>query len=224
MDSVLFEEIVGRIRMGSANIKADYRQRGSEESINYVDIDQFFEVLYSLLKSNNYILEDGEESHSDKFIFTEQYPDIENDSQDIITYEIVKRTPANLASNAEPFKGTNQYRPRYIRSEKDNKDGGTVVYLSSSYDNRVRFRCWSTSSVKARRMATLLESIFQKYYHILRKYVPVMVLEGRGDGRSSNDYGSSRYISVPTDVFVRTDEIFTLKEQEIVCIEEQINL
>ncbi len=67
----------------------------------------------------------------------------------------------------------------------------------------------------ARRLASLFESIMQKYYYVLRKYVPVLIYTGRGNTIITDNYADSRYFGIPLDFFVRTNERFILKENEL---------
>lgn len=221
---ITFDQILSRLKLDSQNISNRYRARGEgEESFNFIDIDKFLDVLYSLLESNNYLLNSEDDPDPAKFLFTEEYPDLETEERNVITYEIVQRSPAKLSADADPFKGTSQYRPTLIREESDGKDGGRIAYLQSTYDNRLRFRCWSKHVSQARRLTSILETILNKYYYVLRRYVPIIVLEGRGNGRLSGEYADNRYMGIPVDVFVRTNEVFSLKEQEIKNIHVTLN-
>jgi hypothetical protein len=220
-----FDSIVQSIKMDSQKLKGRYSpQTHPESGPNFIDIDGFIEVLYSLLESNDYILKEGDEPSLDKFVFTEEYPDEEVDNRNIVTFEIQKRSPACLSSNEEPFKGTKYYRPLYLGDENDGNAGGRIIHLQSIYDNRLRFKCWSGKTSQARKLASLFESILIKHYYSLRKYVPVLIYEGRGDGRVTNEYGANRYQGIALDFFLRTNERLTLREQEIVCFEESIRL
>ncbi len=220
-----FDSIVQSLKLDSQKVAKRYTPQVQPESgPNFIDIDGFIDVLYSLLESNNYILKEGDEPSPDKFFFTEEYPDVEADNRNIITFEIQKRAPACLSSNEEPFKGTKHYRPLYLGGENDGHEGDRVLHLQSMYDNRLRFKCWSGKTSQARKLASIFESILTKHYYSLRKYVPVLIYEGRGDGRITNEYGANRYQGISLDVFLRTNERLSLREQEIVCFEEALQL
>lgn len=224
-DSKLFNQILNQIRLDANKINRDFREKGeSKEDINFIDIDRFLDVLYALMESNNYLLEDGE-VNAEKFTYVEEYPDIEADASDVITYEIIKRAPSKLSGDgAAPFRGTSQYRPRLVREEIDGSSGGKILYMNNQFDNMIRFRCWSRKVSQSRKLASLLETILNKYYFVLRKYVPIIILEGRGNGRLSTEYADNRYMGTPVDIFVRTNELFTIKEQDIICIETKLSL
>lgn len=195
---------------------------------NYIDIDSFLDVLYNLLESNNYIITDDEKDVPGKFLFTEENPDIsvsssqDNRIKDTIVFEIVRREPASMSSNADPFAGTKHYRPILIGEENDGNEGGRVIHLAHFYDNLIRFTCYSTKQRQARQLATQFESILNKYYFIIKKYAPVMVYLGRGNGKLANQFGT--YQGVPLELFVRTCEHTMLREQEINSIETNINI
>ena len=183
--------------------------------LDFIDIDKFIEVLYSILDSNGYLINEGDEDDYRKFIFTQEYPDLSVDKKRIVSVEIAKRTPANLSARAEPFAGTSAYRPMYVGQEKDEVDGGINLNLQTIYDNSIILTCWAEKLMTARNLAALLESLMQKYYWVLRKYVPVFVFLGREDTIVADNYGDSRYFGIPLKFFVRTNERFILKESEL---------
>lgn len=225
MSNSTFDQIVEWIKIDSTKLSSKYGNKTlPDKGLNFIDIDKFLDVLYSLLESNDYLLKDGDKEDPNKFLFTEEYPDIETEKRNTITFEVFKRTPANLSANSDPFKGTSNYRPMYIGEEDDGTKGGKIVHLQSMYDNRIRFRCWSPKTAHARKMASLMESILTKYYWVLRQYVPVLIYEGRGDGRITNEYGDNRYQGIHLDMFVRTNERLILREQEIVSFEHDLKL
>ncbi|RLA68515.1 MAG: hypothetical protein DRQ78_00065 [Epsilonproteobacteria bacterium] len=192
--------------------------------LDFIDIDKFLEVLYSLLDSNNYIKKEDDENNPDKFVFTQEYPDILVNEKQVISAEIERRTLANLSANAEPFSGTSVYRPIYLGQAKDPIDGGINLNLQTMYDNGLRFTCWASKMMTARRLASLFESIMQKYYYVLRKYVPVFIYIGRGNTTITDKYGDSRYFGIPLNFFVRTNERFILKESELRTIKIETNV
>ncbi len=217
--STLTDEEVSRILRGIQVEGSRIAQRTSDPEsdfvLDFIDIDKFLEVLYSLLDSNNYLKKEDDEKDSNKFIFTQEYPDFLVNEKQIITAEIEKRTLANLSSNADPFSGTSVYRPMYMGQEQDPIDGGINLNLQNMYDNGLRFTCWASSMMMTRRLASMFEAIMQKYYYVLRKYVPVFIYIGRGNTTITDKYGDSRYFGIPLDFFVRTNERFILKENEL---------
>jgi len=192
--------------------------------LDFIDIDEFLEVLYSLLDSSNYIKKEDDKRDANKFIFTQEYPNFLVNEKQIITAEIEKRTLANLSANAAPFSGTSAYRPIYLGQDKDPVDGGINLNLQNMYDNGLRFTCWSSSIMMTRRLASTFEAIMQKYYYVLRKYVPVFIYTGRGNTIITDKYGDSRYFGIPLDFFVRTNERFILKENELRTITINTNV
>lgn len=208
------------------------RKYGPKDQIggigNYIDIDSFLDVLYNLLESNNYILTDDDKDDPSKFLYTEENPDISVSSsqdgriKDTVVFELVRREPASMSSKAEPFAGTKYYRPIMIGEENDGNEGGRIIHLANFYDNLIRFTCFSTKSKQARRIATQFESILHKYHFIIRKYAPVVIYVGRGNGKLANQFGT--YQGIPLELFVRTCEHTMIREQEINSIEHNIKL
>jgi hypothetical protein len=221
-----FDRIIEQLNLESLRMANKFGPKSDNlTGPNSIDIDGFIEVLYLLLESNNYLLKEGDSPSPNKFLLSEEYPDIEADNRDMVTFEIHKRSPACLSSNEGPFSGTKYYRPLFLGVEKDEHSGDRIVHLQSMYDNRLRFKCWSTKTSQARKLASLLESILVRHYYTLRKYVPVLLYEGRSDGgNTTNEHGSNRYHGISLDMFIRTNERLTLKEQEIVCFEHSIQL
>lgn len=217
--SILTEgEITNILSNLQTNAERNSRDTSTPDSdflLDFIDIDKFIEVLYSMLDSNGYLCaEDDCDDHS-KFIFTQEYPDMLVDAKRIVSAEIDKRTPANLSSNSEPFRGTTVYRPIYLGQNKDVIDGGINLNLQSIYDNSIKLTCWSDKLITTRKLASMMEAIMQKYYWVLRKYVPVFVYVGREDTIVSESFGDSRYFGIPLKFFVRTNERFILKESEL---------
>lgn len=182
--------------------------------LDFIDIDKFIEVLYSLLDSNGYLKKEDDNDYT-KFIFTQEYPDLSVDKKSIVSAEIDRRTPANLSANAAPFSGTSVYRPMYLGQQKDAIDGSIKLNLQTIYDNSLVLTCWADKLVTTRKLASLLESIMQKYYWVLRKYVPIFLFTGREDTIVTDVFGDSRYFGIPLKFFVRTNERFILKESEL---------
>ncbi|MDB4533398.1 hypothetical protein N9242_00900 [Vicingaceae bacterium] len=213
--------ILNTLRAESSRLSNKTKSPSSDFTLDFIDIDKFLDVLYSMLDSNNYLAASDEDEQYDKFIFSQEYPDFTVGEKRIITAEIGKRTPANMSANSAPFSGTSVYRPMYLGSEDDPEKGGINLNLQMVYDNALIFTCWSDSLVFSRRLASLFEAIMQKYYYVLRKYVPVIVYTGRGNTIVTDKYADSRYFGIPLEFFVRTNERFILKENELRSI--QIN-
>ena len=222
MTHQMFDQILEQVQRNNAELKRMFSVKDIEHSMgNYIDIDRFIEVLYSLLKDNNYILSDGDKFEPGKFYFTEAYPDtatIDKHSA-VVVFEIIKRAPASLSANADPFQGTKHYRPIYIGSERDGDEGGRVINLGNFYDNMIQFTCYSSKSDHARKMATELEGIFSKYYFILKQRVMNLVYIGRQMTKQTNYQADSKYRGIPMQIFVRTCEHTMIREQEINDIE-----
>ena len=190
--------------------------------LDFIDIDSFIKLIYSILKSNGHLmsLDDSENDKNDlsKFIFTEEHPDVALGKERIVSVDISRRTPANLSAGAHPFSGTTAYRPVYLGQEKDPVHGGVNIDLQFMYDNELSITCWANKLKSARMLATLFESIMNKYYWVLRKHVPIVIYTGRGPTIFSEELGDLRYFGIPLNFFIRTNERFILKEKELRCI------
>jgi len=212
-------QIIRNLITSSQQQSRNVRNIDEEFMSDYIDIDKFIEVLYSLLESNGYLIEgdkqEEENNTCSKFTFTQEFPNFLVNSNTVVSVEVEKRVPASLSANSEPFSGVKSYRPMYLGQEKDEVDGGINIDLQSIYDNEIKLVCWSDSLIMARNLSSLFESIMQKYYWVLRKYVPVLVYTGRQNTIVTDKYGDSRYFGIPLHYFVRTNERFILKESEL---------
>lgn len=224
-----FDRILSSIVTDNKALQREYQIKTDSNGnfSSYIDIDGFIDVLYSVLKSNNYILSDEDDNSTGKFFFTEEFPDTriskntDNKIKDTISYDLVKRVPSSMSANAKPFDGTVVYRPIILGDERDKGDGGRILHLAHFYDNLIRFTCFSTKAHQVRKLATLFESILNKYYYSLRKYAPNVLYVGRGNGRVANGVGEH---NIYLDLFVRTCEHTMLREQEINNIEHNIKI
>lgn len=187
--------------------------------LDFIDIDNFIKLIYSLLYSSDYIIAADDYRRNDpvtnKFIFTEEYPEEMMYKQNIVTVDLDRRSPASLSAGAKPFSGTTAYRPMFLGQKDDPINGGVSLDLQFMYDNGLVITCWATKKKSARMLATLFESIMNKYYWVLRKHVPIVVYEGRGETILKDNLGDLRYFGIPLNFFVRTNERFVLKEREL---------
>lgn len=231
-----FQFVLDRLQVEAMRLSKQYGPIDPEATNNFIDIEKFIKVLYVLLEKNNLLLnsdvKDGFEAgiskdkaeHSNKFLFTQEYPDVKTENRNIVTYEILRREPSSLSAGEDPFGGTKHYRPM-LRDFGLNKTTGQMeAHLFAFYDNRIRFKSWSTKSHIAEKQAKLLENFLIKHYHFLRQFSPIVLYEGRfRDPVASDQYGPLRYYEISLDYFVRTAEIFKLSENEIKNIEVNIN-
>lgn len=236
LDNFNFQFVLDRLQVEAMKLSRTYGPVDPEATNNFIDINKFIKVLYVLLEKNNLLLnsdaKDGFEAgiskekaeHSNKFIFTQEYPDFKAENRNIITYEIARREPSSLSAGEDPFGGTKHYRPM-LRDFGKNKTTGVIeAHLFAFYDNRIRFKSWSTKSQIAEKQAQLLENFLIKHYHFLRQFSPVILYEGRQKATEGNNlYGPLRYHEISLDYFVRTAEIIKLSENEIKNIEVNIN-
>lgn len=188
-----------------------------------LNIDRFLSLIYYVLKESNMLkdMPDVDVVNKSRFYFTHMYPDIPEgtETDNIITYEILKRSPATLESKAVSSKRFIQRSPTYMGTTKDHMDGGLVDYYLSTYDNEVQFTIWSQKAEDAYRLSSMLENFFIKYYNIFRVYIGANHYVGRKATIVSSDYGSKRLFGVPIVYLFRTEEPSFIRQSEIVSID-----
>lgn len=233
---ISFNNLIAQAQADAVKQAGKYGVYGKDPDYNFIDIDKFIKVLYTLLDINKLLLNseriDGIDADtsidvneaSSRFYFSEEYPDQKTYDRDIVSFEIRKRAPSSLAANADPFEGYKNWRPMY-RGLKDNKiDGSKEAIFMTQMDNRIRFTVWSTKVKQAHSIARLLETFMTKYYWFLRQFVPVIVFEGQiNESRVTDGYGDLRYYPIYLDYFIRTNELYSLSENDVKNIEVNVN-
>lgn len=194
--------------------------RVSEENDykKYITIDSFFDVIYSLFKSNNLLVEDQQELSENtynKFVFTEDYPNSTNAHGNIVTFELTRRAPASLGAGQEPFSGTKHFLPMYIGEEVDMENNDKLLYYSHMYDNEITLTCWSPYSKGARLTASLIENIMNTAYYFIRLKVPVFIMIGRQEPIFTTKYENKKLVGIPITFFVRTNEVRIVKKETL---------
>lgn len=183
-----------------------------------ITIDSLFDVLYDLFSSNNLVIKDMDISATtdyNKFVFTEEYPNSFNTSNNIVTFELTRRAPASLGKDQPPFHGIKQYRPRYAGETKDINNNDTAIHYSHLYDNEITMTCWASTSRNARLTALLVENIMSAAYFFLRRTVDVFVMNGRHEPIFTTKYENKKLVGVPISFFVRTNEVKTVKRETL---------
>ena len=184
----------------------------------YISVDNIYDLFYhlfdtnSLLERNDSILENDKYN---KFVFTEEYPNSFNTSNNIVTFELTKRAPASLGKDHPPFSGTKQYKPRYVRESKDINNNDTTIHYSHLYDNEITMTCWASTSRNARLTAMLVENIMSAAYFFLRRTVDVFVMNGRHEPIFTTKYENKKLVGIPISFFVRTNEVKTVKRETL---------
>ena len=218
MKNVDKDIIINHLLRSSERSKEKFSGELNTKYKNSLTIDNFFDILYDLFKSKDLIVDDYKiikESDENKFVFTEEYPEVLNTAGNIITFELTKRAPASLSAGAEPFSGVKNYKPMYLGQEEDKLSNDIKMYFSHQYDNEITLICWSTHAKTARTMATMLENILATYYPFIRTMVPVLLLIGRSEPIFTNQIEGKRHRGIPVKIFVRTNEIEVVKTDEL---------
>lgn len=186
-------------------------------------IDKFLDLLYSLFKMEG-LLNDEQDTlgpnSNDKFFYTEIYPDLPEGKNfsNTVTYEIYKRQPAEFDSKVIKEPGTTQYRPDYKCIVTDT-DSRLAICYEKHYENYLKFTVFSEKAEDARKISSVLENFFTKYYHLLRMHVGHLVYEGRGQTIMTEAFGNKRVFGIPLLFRVRTDEPGFIKKDDIVSID-----
>lgn len=225
MNQIEFNNVVASIKAQQQKYATEYAV--PESGAQCYNIDKVLETFYSLVDRSGYLIDSSNSSllqlpSDQKFVMRGEYPDESIASKTIITYDILRREPASLASNKEAFQGTKQFRPFYIGDRRDGVHNERVIDLALMYDNLVEFIAWSPKISQARSLATLFEQLFHKFYWDMRKITHVFIYQGRSDNRLTTDVSAVRYYGIPMHVFIRTVEKFELRESEITGFDIQV--
>ena len=213
--------------------------RGQKESIKSPEekmdghrkltIDGFMDLLYAFFNKSNMLIDSStitSPQDSNKFIFTEVYPDTfdkETPIHNVVTFEISKREPAYLNSKAVDGDGARRFMPRKLGSEMA-ISGHNVEYNEQYYDNEITFTVWSEKSSDARRIARFIENYMIRNYHTIRQHVGLMHYKGRGRTIMSSDYGPKRLFGIPMTYLIRTEEPGYCIKESILSAEVQAYL
>lgn len=188
-----------------------------------LDIDSFLSLIYSIMDKLNMIKTSNNSEISDKskFLLTHSYPDNTNGTiiDNVITYEVISRCPAKFDTKAISVSQTSQIKPRYLCDVKDMFENELCSIYISSYDNEVKFICWSEKAEDAHRLAMIIENFFIKYYPILKYYSGPYKYIGRQPMIVSSDYGPKKIFGIPMIYMFRTDEPNYVRQSEIISID-----
>lgn len=148
-------------------------------------------------------------------------PDEITEKQEIVSINLVKRSPGQLDQGA-PFEGSvKQLRP-ILRETKSDSDspGYRKAILGKWHDNLIRFTCWAQTNKEAIARAFWFEEFVDKYTWFFRASgVGRVIYWGQEEDETVNNSGKKLY-GRPILYFVRTEELTQVSEKEI----EQIYL
>lgn len=182
-----------------------------------VSIYKFFEVLYDLLSSLN-LLHKENNSDLSKFRFIHAYPDTTYDESNIITYDIVRRTP--LVADSKIITGSTTYiKPKFEQENYNNITGNSEELYSCAFTNTISLTVFSNKARTLNNMARLLESLFFKYSSYFKKHVFDIVFIGANSIQFTDRYDQKdRIFSKELQFSVITLEYFVKELEQLKSI------
>lgn len=185
---------------------------------NAKSITGFYELVEEAMKHSEEV---GGVSEESKISFTRDYS-LEDFTNEIITYKLLKRQPGDFSQTSEPFgSGVKNYRP-ILREEIEDPDNPSYKKLVFGYwhDNLVEFTCFARTNKEADDRALWIENLMNNYLWFFRySGVNRVLYFGRGTETSEKFDGYTIY-GRSIQYFVRTEDITVVSEKEI----EQIAL
>lgn len=195
-------------------------KRSEQDEINFkfgCSIYEFFEVLHNLFNQLELLNTSGQKDPS-KFRFIAAYPDETYDDSNIMTYDVVRRTPF-IASSKAINSGTKYIKPKYV-DEKHNPITGNVedVYVAV-FNNTISINIFSNNARTLNNMARIVESVFFKHSSHLKKHIDEFVFIGMNSIQFTDRYESKeRLFSRELQFTVITSEYFILEKEQLKSI------
>lgn len=191
--------------------------RQKEALSSSVDFYGIFDVIYKLFDKLGVLSPDNNSNIN--FIFS--YPDrtFEDESMNIITFDLVERKRLKYETSAGNI---TQEKPRELVSQKDLISGQIETFYSYSYENIIALDVFSTSSEKMYQILSYLETVFTKYDGYLQKYFTKVLYLGitSTSGTSHNLY-KNRMSSKTIMLKIVTESPYSLLHEEIQKINKQ---
>ncbi len=129
-----------------------------------------------------------------------------------ITYMIMRREPATIGGNKEPF-GTGQkdFRPKE-RQRVGNQDGTQTIIYGQRFDNLVRFDIWCLTNKEVEDLVNW----FEQYLRTRRAFLRNMGLDeilfwSRGEDQADSNF-DNRLEKRSLTFFIRTEELSSAEE------------
>ena len=182
-----------------------------------VSIYKFFEVLHELF--NTLGLLSTSSSDDSKFEFIAAYPDETYESNNIITYDIIRRVPLKVDSKA--IQGSTTYRkPRFVKENYNNITGNVEQLYTSAFNNTISLNIFSNKARTLNNMSRIVESVFYKYSGHLKKHVFEVVPIGMNSIQFTDRYDQKdRIFSRELQFNVITLEYFILELEQLKSID-----
>lgn len=141
-----------------------------------------------------------------------------------ITYRVIRREPATIGGNKEPF-GTGQkdFRPKE-RLHVGNVDGTQTTIYGQRFDNLIRFDVWSLTNTEAETLVNWFEQYLRTRRAFLRNMgVDEILFWSRGEDQTVGDF-DNRLERRSLTFFIRTEELSSAEESVLKNLEIQLGI
>jgi hypothetical protein len=141
-----------------------------------------------------------------------------------ISYRIIRREPATIGGNKEPF-GTGQkdFRPKE-RMRVGNADGTQTTVYGQRFDNLMRFDIWCLTNTAAETLVNWFEQYLRTRRAFLRNMgVDEILFWSRGEDQTVGDF-DNRLERRSLTFFIRTEELSSAEESVLKNLEIQLGI
>ena len=141
-----------------------------------------------------------------------------------ITYEVMRREPATMGGNKQPFgTGVKSYVPRF-RETVGNEDGTQTQIFGQWFDNLVKFKTWTLTSVEAEELVNWFEQYLRDRRNFFRDQgLNEILFWVRGEEKEVpilNNGLEQRTLTF----YVRTEELSIVQESVLKDLEVQLGI
>ena len=215
-----FNSVFNKIGIEAKELK-QILQRSNKEELDFkfgCSIYEFFEVLHDLFTKLD-LLTVSDSKDESRFRFIAAYPDETYDESNIMTYDVVRRTPFVVDSKA--IQGSTKYvKPRFLKESFNDVSGNIENLYVAVFNNTISINIFSNKARTLNNMARIIESIFYKYSSYLKKHVDEFVFIGMNSIQFTDRYDSKdRLFSRELQFNVITSEYFILELEQLKSID-----
>lgn len=215
------ESIFNNIRNDASKLEQLLKQPTTMEEVQStygISIYKFFEVLHELF-GNLGLLTDTVEQDETKFRFIAAYPDETYDDTNIVTYDIIRRTPLKIDSKV--IQGSTTYKkPRFVKESYNQITGNVEELYTVAYNNVISLHMFSNKARTLNEIARVLESIMCRYSSHLKKHVFEILPIGLNSINFTDRYDEKdRIFSREMQFNVVTLEYFILEMEQLKSID-----
>lgn len=223
---VVFTDGENEIALNEANLppEVDYKNPYAFDLARFIPntklftLDRFFEL------AKNLIDDASARSGQPTVPLVEEYPplDMARLGEEVITYRVISRQPANLSADAEK-RPQRSFRTSY--TTKDPQVGDNIIeVMNRPLDHEIEFNCWALSNKLANKRAIWLENLFISHAWVFRSQgADRFYFQKRlSDGYMTS--GQQRLLYRPLRFFLRFNEFLSKANYEIKNIELNLKL